>query len=317
MEYHQPDNRWEIFGLPDFETYRQKLVVKGLFHPSVPKDVVEAYEVAEYTMAHAYYHYPLYEEAFSKLLRITEMAVKLRCKQLGIELKSSGSSFNKTLSTLINELCIAEPDKDLKPGLNMTRNIRNMFMHPDRHTYSGAMCKGAIQSTITLLNEMFIPGPIFIPFLKRHEEIKEELIDYQKGLFVLEYQEKRYLIESVTIEAAILVTGKWIYYMATHPVTLNIGEQMKNHSYSMPLLYFVGDLSSEDNYISANEVENNIPIKITATDNTDDLVRYQKFISERQEATENDKAIYDLYMKDLITSKENEFWYKWLWRIDA
>lgn len=316
MEYHQPDSRWEIFGLPDFETYQQKLVVKGLFHPSVPKDVVEAYEIAEYMMAHAYYHYPLYEEAFSKLLRITEMAVKLRCTQLGIELKKSCSSFNKNFSTLINDLCKAEPEKDFKEGLDRLRRLRNSFMHPDKHTYSGSMAKGAIQSTVTLLNEMFIAGKIFKQLLQQQESVEKQIYNYRNGLFVLEYMDKRYLIEGIEINAAILVSDKWIYYLVAHPISINICEDMKKHSYSMPLLYFVTDLSSGDNCITANEVENNDPVKITITDHRDNLVTYQKFVCERQQAAENDKTIYDHYMKDTIARKENEFWYKWLWKID-
>ena len=321
MEYHQPDTRWEIFGLPDFETYQQKLVVKGLFHPSVPKDVVEAYEVAEYIMAHAYYHYPLYEEAFSKLLRITEMAVKLRCTQLGISLattklnKKTQRPDKKRFSVLINELCKAEPEKDIKDGLDRLRRLRNSFMHPDSHTYSGSMAKGAIQSTVTLLNEMFIPGQIFKPFIHRQEEIKKEINNYKEGLFVLEYQHNRYLIEGVEINAAILVDGKWIYYLVAQPVTLNIGEQMKNHSYSMPLLYFVTDLSSGESCVSVNEVENNYPIKISTTNHTDNLEIYQRFITERGTVTKNDMEIYEHLMKDTIASKENEFWYRWLWKI--
>lgn len=318
MEYHQPDDRWDaVFGIPDFETYQTKLVVKGLFHPTVPKDVIDAYNVAEYMMALAYYHYPLYDEAFSKLLRITEMAVKLRCNQLGIELKKEGSPINKKLSTLINELCIAEPGKDLKHGLTVIRNIRNSVMHPDKHSYSGAMSKGAIQSTVTLLNELFIPGPIFTPFLKHHDGIKKQLIDYQTGLFILEYQEKRYLIESARIEAAILVADHWIYYLVAYPVTLNIGDQMKTHSYSMPLLYFVNDLTLGENWISAKEAETNVPIKITTSNHPDNLATYQRFVAEREAASLNDKSIYDHFVKDTIARKENEFWYKWLWKIKS
>jgi len=316
LAYHKPDDRWEIFGIPDFDTYNQNLVIKGLFHPSVPKDVVEAFLVAEYMMSHAYYHYPLYEEAFSKLLRITEMAIKLRCNELGIELKNANSRFNKTLSVLIKELCLAEPGKDLEHGLDIIRNIRNSMMHPERHSYSGAMCKGAIQSTVTLLNEIFIPGPIFTPFLNHHQAIKEQLFTYQKGLFVLEFQDNRYLVESVEVAAAILADGKWIYYLVACPVTLNIGEQMTKHSYSKPLLYFVTDLSIGENELIAKEMENSSWIKINTTNHPDNLVTYQKFIAEREEAEENDRVMYDHFMKDTIAKKENEFWYMWLWRIE-
>ena len=94
--------------MPDFDTYCVKSVVKGLFHPSVPKDVIDAYEVAEYMMAHAYYHWPLYDESFTKLLLITEMAIKIRCVHFGIpveEKRKNGTLRDRHLEQLIIDVC--------------------------------------------------------------------------------------------------------------------------------------------------------------------------------------------------------------------
>ena len=120
MEYHVPDNRWQIFGMDNFANYVEKAVVKGQFHPSVPADIVEAYKMAEYMMAHAYYHYPLYHEALSKVLRIIEMAVKFRCQQIKINLtqiakrKGKQEEGKRVLKHLMDDIAKAEPVKKLE-----------------------------------------------------------------------------------------------------------------------------------------------------------------------------------------------------------
>lgn len=151
----------------DFEDYKKNCVVKGQFHSLVPKDVVEAFEVAEYIMAHAYYHYPLYDEAYSKLLLIVEMAIKLRCKQLGIQIetgkinKKNGQPINKVLDVLIKEMAAIEPTKSIEKGLHWLRERRNSKMHPDGHFYMGSMVSPAMKIGVTILNKIFTPDNTF------------------------------------------------------------------------------------------------------------------------------------------------------------
>ncbi|MGI8582549.1 MAG: hypothetical protein ACR2KX_10140, partial [Chitinophagaceae bacterium] len=66
MNYHIPDDRWQNFGFNNFKKYCDKEVVKGRFHPCVPKDITEAFIIAEYIMAHAYYHYHFTMKHFPK-----------------------------------------------------------------------------------------------------------------------------------------------------------------------------------------------------------------------------------------------------------
>jgi len=86
MEFHEPDSRWAGFGCSSYEHYLDRYLIRGKFHNKVPNAVTDAYITIEYLMAHAYYFYPMYDEALSKLLRTMEMAVKLRCKEIGIDI---------------------------------------------------------------------------------------------------------------------------------------------------------------------------------------------------------------------------------------
>src|SRR4051812_32380391 len=112
LPYHKPDSIWEIFGGATFPEYCEKYVTKGEFHPNVPEDIVNSYKVVEYIMAHSYYHYPMYDEAITKILLVFEMAIKQRCSQLGIELKTDKNKYHN-LQYLINQLCKKESTKNI------------------------------------------------------------------------------------------------------------------------------------------------------------------------------------------------------------
>ena len=108
--YYLPDSRWAVSSR---QVYEDRFVVKGKFHNLVPDDIIKEFEIAERLMAYSYYCYPMYDEAFKKLLGMTEMAVKLRCKQFGISLEykdRNGKVRQRTLSYLIDQLLIEEPN---------------------------------------------------------------------------------------------------------------------------------------------------------------------------------------------------------------
>src|SRR5690554_2604864 len=91
MEYFEPDSRWKLYQVFSLEEYVEKFVVKCKFHKDVPADIQDAWQTVEYLLAHAYYHWPMYDEGFKKALLIVEMAVKLRAKELDIPLKNQNN----------------------------------------------------------------------------------------------------------------------------------------------------------------------------------------------------------------------------------
>jgi hypothetical protein len=76
--FYTPDTRWDFYQISDEEEFAEKLVIEGVFHQEVPEDVIEAYETTEYLMAHLYYYWPMYDEAFNKVLFTIEMGIKLK-----------------------------------------------------------------------------------------------------------------------------------------------------------------------------------------------------------------------------------------------
>jgi hypothetical protein len=179
MHYHTPDNIWTIFsGVTDFESYAEKFVVKGRFHKDVPPEVVEGYAIAEHIMAHAYYHYPAMDEALVKLLRVLEMAVKMRCKELGITLEildNKGKTRKKVLNALINELAAKEAAKPTKSTLIWLKDVRNYLMHPSEPSLFGSVALGHIRQCVIMLNALFLPDRYF-------QDATDRVGAYRKGI---------------------------------------------------------------------------------------------------------------------------------------
>jgi hypothetical protein len=148
--YYQPDTRWPIFGAPTRERFEELYVFPPRFHAGVPEDIVKSYTTASHLMALAWYHYPVYDEALAKLLLLLEMAIKLRCQQLGL---SAGP--NRTLQQLITALEAAEPAKELGWWLQLLRQLRNQVAHPERHSFGGAVFQPAMPRMVNTLNQLF------------------------------------------------------------------------------------------------------------------------------------------------------------------
>jgi len=320
MEYHQPDNRWDIFGFKNFEAYVQRAVVKGLFNPCVPKDIIEAFKMAEFMMAHAYYHYPLYHEAFSKVLRIIEMAVKFRCQQLNIPLefikKGKKSPDKKGLKMLMDDLLKVEPAKKLKQEFDVARSLRNTTMHPDRHIYSGAITKSYIKKAVSLLNILFLPEKVFTSFQQQLEVIQHSVGYLPKELLVLKSSERKYLLESVNFEAAVLVNDEWCYLLVGHPIMLNTLENLQNHSYLKPLAFFVNKISVSHRSIEALDENTNEIILVQLTDHPTNMKTYRDYLKALQSVTENDRLMYKHNKNHEVGEKENDFWYEKLWKVN-
>lgn len=319
-EYHQPDDRWEvIFGIKDFETYKQWLVVKGLFHENVPKDVVESFILCEYMMAHAYYHYPLFDEALSKLLRIIEMSIKIRCKDLKISLDRNHTnpnkiqSIKKKLFELINDLDSNEPNKKIKYALDSFRIIRNNIMHPESHTYSGATFRNTIIFGLVILNMLFLPDQLFVEFESEISRIKSIQANFSKSLYVMTYKGRRVLIEELDMMGAIPVNSNWQYLIVAKPV-LDLPEFME-FTYPVPIIESVTNVEFKDKKLIMTMTETGEQVQFEETNHKDNETKYRNYVELRESSDKSKLLTLQQVMEYEVNIKKNEFWYNGLWKI--
>ena len=180
-EWFKPDDRWRMFGgVKTRKEFLDRYVIESRFHNDVPEEVIESYKTAQYVMAHAYYHWPMYDEAYKKLLGIFEMSIKMRAVELGIDIKKSEGK-PKDLGPLINQMFKPSMRPELNRWSERIRFLRNSFFHPTTHSYGGGLlANGAIIDLINLVNMVFHQQDIFRLAENQTHSLKVKLNTFTK-----------------------------------------------------------------------------------------------------------------------------------------
>jgi hypothetical protein len=319
MKYQVSDPIWQSFGIDSFEGYCEKIIVTAKFHSHVPNDIIEDFASAEYMMAYAYYHYPLYHEAFSKVLRIIELAVKTRCSQLNIPVEWHNPKRNrnekKVLKTLMDELQVVEQEKELATRFEIARSLRNSLMHPTQYSHSGALSRDYIKQAIILLNTLFLPGSLFTLFRNECKRIQLLLTPFSEKPIVLEHSNKRYLITHVSCEAAYRTDEKWNYLIIGYPIMLNATELLSQHSYLKLFSFVAKEINIVGNDLEIICSSRDEKIHINLTINPKNISVFEEYKTGLSSVTETDRKMYEHYTAHQVGEIENSFWYENLWKI--
>lgn len=317
MDYYQPDIRWEmLYQISCRQGFEERFVVKGKFHNPVPDDIRNDFEIAERLMAYSYYCYPMYDEALKKLLGMTEMAVKLRCKQLDISLEykdGKGEVKSRILSQLIDLLLQKEKNKPLKAELTKARRIRNIFAHPDRHSFFGGMVYHSITQVINTINFIFIEDLVCKDAKTHFDELRELSRIFEHGNFILDYNGNSYLAYGGKCLEVHQKGDNWIGLWVFYPVITNIMEQVEEHRYAPPFYMALKHVEIENNSITGIDIESNSKIKFYSTEKPANLEILATF---RRQLKECQKANIEMYLhwieeemgKKLVHHRYNYYW---------
>lgn len=258
LPYHEPDFIWQSFqGVTDFESFIEKFVMPGRFHQGVPEAIVKSYRIAEHIIAHSWYHYPVIDEALVKLLRTMELAVKLRCEQLGIPLHAQDKKSikrKKQLNGLIDELKIAEPDKDIVEILHWLRGVRNYLMHPERETLVGAIAFNHIRQCLIMYNALFLSNEVFQRSKVKLGEMQSLLKELTGYLCVLEHTGFRYIVYEADVVEAYEVNNKWHFLFAAKAVPNDFAAMLANDCFPSSIVYTITDIQISNNKISGKVI---------------------------------------------------------------
>ncbi|GHA76673.1 hypothetical protein [Pontibacter akesuensis] len=315
-KWYELDERWTAIGVEDREDYVRHYVVEGRFHASVHEDVVKAYQTAEHLMALAWYHYPVYDEALKKLLGILEMAVKLRCQDIGIpleEINKKGRRYSFRLEELMDKLCEQEPEKDLKWQLHHGRKLRNNFAHPDRHSFMGGLFVLPFIPLINTLNLLFLETAVVVAAKEHLAYLQQRFAKYQEGLFVLEREDKRYLITKAIPHHTHETSEGWISFWSFAPVLLNGFESLSKHSYSRPLLLTLTNLENIGSAFVGVDLETGAQVRIIPTNHPCNLEMLAQHKTDLNRLDEIDRMLYGRYVEDEVAKKLSRFKYKYCW----
>lgn len=190
MTYFEPDKIWNNLGINSQEDYIDKYMVKGRFHSLVPEKIVYEYKIVERLLFYSYFCYPLIDEAFSKSTRIFEASVTLRLQKEGL-IKKGFESLSSKLKRLKEHCSI-----DLFEQWEKARLLRNEFAHMEAGRTKGFFLLGSFIHNLNMINTIFLEEKAILERESLISDLKHKSKHLRKGLFILDYQDKRILIFS-------------------------------------------------------------------------------------------------------------------------
>lgn len=302
--YYQPDTRWPLFGASTREHFEAHYVFPPRFHAGVPTDVVQSYTTASHLMALAWYHYPVYDEALAKLLLLLELAVKLRCQQLGLPT-------NRNLQQQMMAVDAAEPAKQLGWWLQLLRQLRNQVAHPERHSFGGDVFRSAMPRMVNTLNRLFEEEAAVIQAAE-HCVALAAFGEQPVGLTGLNGHAGTVHSRAQPLQAR-WVQQEWRVVWAFFPVVPRVDEAVRTHGCCPPLLaVVVGELAAERfrgvAVPSREPVElEPLPLGVFAFVQRD----YQR---QWESTAVEDRELFLFTQQQEMKRQREELAYQWLWK---
>lgn len=314
-KWYEVDEIWPVFGIKDRAEYVQRYVLEGRFHTKVPEDIVKSYQTAEHLMALAWYHYPMYDEALKKLLAIVEIAIKLKCQQLGIPLEYHTKSQKRTyiLKELIDKICAHEPEKDLNWQLHHARKLRNIFAHPEQHSFMGGIAHKAIIPLLNAINLLFLPKETVITAKAALANLKQQFSMFQEGVFVLEQEGKKYLLTKAEPMQSHQLNGTWSTCWTFQPVLTNLFEALSNHRYAPPIVLTLSNPQLNQGTLTATELHTNSPISLYPTTKPQNHQTLNQHQQEWEQLSETDQKMYLHNQEREAHMQLNKYQYTYYW----
>lgn len=255
--YYQPDTTWEAFGVTNQKLFVEKFVIPTHFHASVSEDVKKEYEVAEHMMALSYYHYPMYDSAFHKLLGIFEMALKLRCKELDIPIEKqskAGKTSFVSLDDLIRKLTVSELYPGMESLMYWSKEFRNYFSHPNQYQLMGQLCHRGMITLMNVINQLFIPVVQYQHQLQLKSKFQTEIKRFQEIPLGLIHDEKMRILSNPKLLDVFQVGEDVVFAVSFEPILKNTAEFIpKGRSIENSLCFFQNIQFSEDSFMVFNQ----------------------------------------------------------------
>lgn len=280
MHYHSPDNRWPLYQCNDYDTYLDKFLVKGRFHAAVTQDVKDSYETVEQLMAHAWYHYPLYDEAMNKLLRTFEIAIKQKCALLQIPVqapKKNGENRNIDLAVLIKEINKLERDKKQSIFLEHLRYLRNEAMHPNRHSFMGGMLYNKIIQTVNILNILFAEESYFLQLEQKENLFQTSLSLFNQKALVFQRGQEFILLHNFHFDDIVILNTDQILLLLLEPALGMDSEMVNQKKYPFPISLELKSPKLNNNILTGTDANNGQLISISIASHPIDVKASEDF----------------------------------------
>lgn len=303
--YLEPDRRWSIWGCNTMEEYLSKYLIPSKFHSDVPESIVQSYHIVERLIAYSYFHYPLVEEAVSKMTRIFEMALKQKAKSLNIKAWSLSGIIDKLLTNEDTEPEMAE----LWHGI---KDIRNYYAHLDNISYSGPEPLKILYPIINSINSLFCLEKLFQRANQNLNKFQSCFKQFVDGIFILEYGEVIRLVISARpyfISPGSL-TSLWIFI----PVYVEFPQSMEEYSIQNPIIMRLSDISLNDSMLIGKEFLNDKVIKLYPTQIEGNLTAAKSYKKKIESSNSEVRALHEESRMELSFHEKHKFIYDEFWK---
>jgi hypothetical protein len=291
MKWYEPEHIWDIYGINSRDEFVANYVVEGRFHKNVPEDISKSFVTVSYLLAHSYYHLPMFDEALSKVLLVMEMTVKLKAKILGIPIKNGKR--DRRLADIINDVFKINQLSFLKADFDRAREIRNTKVHPNKHSFAGAMSFAASNARlfVNLINMLFLESNELNKLQKKIKQLEMELFSFQKGLHILEFQDKKILIEGFFKFEYREFGNNKLLILYIKPLTTKVYEQYVEHKFPEPLVVTFTQFKINDDRIEGVDLEGK-SMKIYIDDKEQNLKTYYDYNEALSKVSDSDINIF-------------------------
>jgi hypothetical protein len=271
--------------------------------------------VAEYIMAHAWYHYPMYDEAMLRLSGVTEMSIIRRCADCQIALKEydgQGQLIERTFHDLICELHKKEPGKQLKFSLDWIRELRNQLVHPKKFGFAGMMIHTSVQEVVNIINKLFLPEELLLSYFEQRKKMASQLKPFLTGAWELVHDGRLWLVEKCKVSMSIRSGNEWHYLLVLYPVYKDFTQALKSKSFMPVLCFDVTHIKTGKIFFEAINTLTGEPVRLTQVRQPGFKEVYDKHRAEWKRAEKFEQVIYNSMKSDEIEFRESELYYKYL-----
>jgi hypothetical protein len=283
-------------------------MVSGKFHNKVPLQIINEYKIVERLLCYSYYHYPLLDEAFSKVTRIFESAINLRLDELGLPKA-------KRIESLEMKIKRIEPftSQDVLKVWNKARKIRNAFAHPEAGKLMGIIVLKRFYQMVNIINTIFIEKEKIEEndHLLNGLKIKSQYL--KEGLFKLQINDSNYLIWSIIpysfYRTKTLDKSFWVFY----PVLTHFPKTSDKLDYSPPICLKLSNIEFKKDGLEALLLNTEKGIKVITTDNPINVSKYMRY---KELIDSSELVVRSMYLQSLeteITFEIEKFLYNDCW----
>lgn len=307
-EYKKPDERWEIWGVNSHSEFMSKFMVIGRFHDNVPELIKEEFKVVERLLCYSYYHYPLIDEAFSKVTRIFESAISLRLKELNIPDEKKIETLDKKIKKIE-----AYTSSTLMKDWNAAKNIRNSFAHPIAGSLRGITLFNGFFQMVNILNTIFLDKTIVEYNIQALNQLKEVATPFKKGLFKFQIEDKNFLVWSILPYSFFENKNVKKSFWVIHPVLTYFPQKIDKINFSLPIFQSLKNIRITENSFEATNIYNNKMIFATPTNKKENIELLNKHQAQIESSEIEVKQAYWNLLEHEINNEVVKFLYENCW----